>query len=114
MNSRLALRRISAVITAILLLSGCGTTAIESPSMLASTAPASATPAAPSSASPSASQVPSESLSPEPEVSSWTGLVWSDPATPSAPGGLQIEDVVSWAGGYVAVGETALPTRTAT
>ncbi len=108
MNSRLALRRISAVITATVLVSGCGSTAIASPSMLASTAPASASPAAPSNASPGASQVPSESLSPEPVVSSWTGLVWSDPATPSAPGGLRIDNIVSWAGGYVAVGETGV------
>ena len=107
MNSRLALRRISAVITAILLLSGCGTTAIESRRCSRRRLPI----RDPGGAVERESQ---REPGPERVVVAGAGseqldrarLV--DPATPSAPGGLQIEDVVSWAGGYVAVGETGV------
>jgi hypothetical protein len=58
------------------------------------------------SESPSPSQVPSESPSGTPLPSGWTGLDWSDPVVPPAPVGLRIGDIVPWAGGYVAVGDT--------
>jgi hypothetical protein len=54
----------------------------------------------------SPSQVPSESPSGTPLPSGWTGLDWSDPVVASAQDGLRIRDIVPWAGGYVAVGDT--------
>ena len=56
--------------------------------------------------SPSPTPAPSPSATPLP--SGWTGLVWSAPVVPTAPGDLRIEDIVLWGGGYVAVGDTGV------
>jgi hypothetical protein len=71
MNTRLALGRISTVLTAAILVSACGSTAVESPSMSTSTTAASASPATPLSASPgtvSATSLPTFHLTPEPTL----------------------------------------------
>ena len=75
----------------------------ESPSQVPSESPSQAP-----TERPSPGQVPSESPTGTPLPSGWTGLDWSDPAALSAMAGLRIRDILPWAGGYVAVGDTVV------
>lgn len=75
-----------------------------SPSPTASLAPATAPPEPSPTPGPTSTAVPTPTVQPTPSApATWTGLVWSDPVTPSFT--VHLYDLVPWGDGYVAVGE---------
>jgi len=77
-----------------------------SPSATASVAPATTSP------EPSPTPTPSPTTAPTPQptrtpLAIWTGLIWSDPVTPSFT--VHLYDLLPWGDDYVAVGEVAGP-----
>jgi hypothetical protein len=87
---------------------GPGPIASGEPSPSPTTATTATAEPSPSAAVPSPTAVPTATPVPTPApAAAWTGLVWSDPVTPSFT--VHLYDIVPWGGRYVAVGVAEAP-----